>query len=103
MPESQRVPEFYGDFVRIMTGELGVFLGVVSAKPLDVMPPNQGDSDSIAEMPSELKAIVRLGHPQAKILAILLKRSLKEYEQETGTIPLPSDFLEQLDMLSDEW
>ena len=54
-------------------------------------------------MPTELKAVVRLGQTQAKMFAILLKRSLKEYEQDAGNIPLPSDFADHLDMSPDEW
>jgi hypothetical protein len=103
MPEPHRVPEIYADFVRIVTGELGTFLGILSIKPMDLVPSGPDDSDGSPEMPSELKAVVRLGQTQAKMFAILLKRSLKDYEQDAGNIPLPSDFADQLDMSSDEW
>ena len=37
MPEPYRVPEIYADFVRIMTGELGTFLGILSIKGMDLV------------------------------------------------------------------
>jgi hypothetical protein len=54
-------------------------------------------------MPTELKGVVRFSQTQAKIFAIMLRRSLKDHEQQAGVIPLPPEFADQLGMAPDEW
>jgi hypothetical protein len=103
MPEIPGVPDIYGDFVQIATSELGIFLGIRAVKPLDSMPLEADDSEAQPEMPTELKAVVRFSQMQAKVFAIMLKRSLQEYEQQSGLIPLPPGFAEQVDLAADEW
>jgi hypothetical protein len=39
-------------------------------------------------------AVVRMSPQHAKMMAILLKRRLKEYEQQVGQIIIPDDLLE---------
>ncbi len=94
MTNKEGVPEIYADFAQIATGNLGVFLGFRSIAPLLVEP---GE-----EIPSELKAIVRLSPGQAKAFAIMLRTSLKNYEREQGVIPLPVGVLEGHSEI-DEW
>ena len=103
MPETQGVPEIYADFVQIATGDLGIFLGIRSVKPLEAIPLETKDAAERPEMPSELKAVVRFNQVQAKIFAIMLRRSLKEHEQQAGVIPLPPGFVDQLGMAPNEW
>jgi hypothetical protein len=54
-------------------------------------------------MPTELKALVRMSHPHAKALAMLLKRVLKAYEQEAGEIVIPSPVVERHQLSAAEW
>ena len=103
MPDTQGVPEIYADFVQIATGELGIFLGFRAITPLVLPLQAAGDLEAPSEMPNELKAIVRFNQAHAKAFAIMLKRSLKNYEQDFGEISLPPGFAQQLDLAVDEW
>ena len=103
MPETQRVPEIYADFVQIATSELGIFLGFRAAVPLDITISEDDGSETQAEAPTELKAKVRFSQAGAKTFAMLLRKALKEYEQNYGAIPLPPGFVEQFGPVADEW
>ena len=103
MPETRGVPEIYADFVHIATGDLGISLGFRSVQPLQAIPLETEDEAQRPEMPTELKGVVRFSQPQAKIFAIMLRRSLKDHEQQAGVIPLPPEFADQLGMAPNEW
>jgi hypothetical protein len=103
MPEILGVPEIYADFVHIATGELGVFLGFRAISPLDLVSPESGQTESQLEMPTALKAIVRLRQENAKMFAIMLRRALKDYEKDFGAIPIPAGFRESVGLTADEW
>ena len=95
------IPEFYADLVQIAVGEAGIFLGFRAIAPLEITPPEEDAPDFLELAP--IRAIVRLSPENAKIFAILLKRSLKTYEGEAGPIPLPRDFTENYTSDTDEW
>ena len=95
------IPEFYADLVQIALGEAGIFLGFRAISPLEITSPEEDDPDSLEIAP--LRAIVRLSPENAKVFAIMLKRSLKTYEDEAGPIPLPREFMEIYTSDTDEW
>ena len=103
MPENRSVPEVFADFAQIATGNAGVFLGFRAINPLRLESRELPDSNPQPEIPTELKAVVRLNLEEAKIFAIMLKRSLKQYEGQNQEIPLPAGFRDQSDLADDEW
>ena len=50
-----------------------------------------------------LKAIVRLSQEEAKIFAIMLRRAIKQYESQNGTIGIPEALVQLLENENDEW
>ena len=103
MPETTGVPEIYADFVQISTGSLGTFLGFRAIIPMAFISPELGESEFEPEVSTGLKAIVRLDQQNTKAFAIMLRRSLKQHEDEYGTIPLPAGFSEAIALGVDEW
>ena len=95
------IPEFYADLVQIAVGEAGIFLGFRAVAPLPVTSPESDEPYS--EAPAPIRAIVRLSKENSKIFAIVLKRSLKNYENEFGPITLPTDFTETFPLETTEW
>ena len=103
MPETAGVPEIYADFVEIATGNMGIFLGFRAIMPFGMVSPESDESESQAEPPTPLKAVVRLTQEDAKVFAIMLRRSLKKYEDDFGPISLPDGFSEGTEPAADEW
>ena len=103
MPETNGFPEIYADFGQISTGSVGVFLGFRAIDPTWVLQADGSDAETQSEAQFALKAVVRLTHEDAKIFAIMLKRALKDYEQEWGQISLPAGFAEDVNLSADEW
>ena len=103
MVETAGIPEFYADFVHIATGESGVFLGFRAVTPLDFISPQLGRTESQSEIPTALKAIVRLRQENAKMFVIMLRQALKDYEKDFGAIPIPAGFSEFIGITADEW
>ena len=100
MPEPPGVPEIYADVVQVATSNLGIFFGFRAFAPLYSEPDAPEAQDDI---PLRLKALVRMDPKDAKAFAILLRASLKRYEGDHGTIPLPDGFSEAIDLGVDEW
>lgn len=99
------VPDIYTDFVNIMVSDWGIVLALrATAPPLEGLPitggPIQGGT---GQVPTEPKAFVRMSHPHAKALAMLLKRALKAYEQTAGEIIIPSPVVRRLELAAEEW
>ena len=103
MPETQDVPEIYADFAQISAGNMGIFLGFRAISPMGMFPLEASESETQPETPYELKAVVRLTHADAKVFAIMLKRALKGYEQDSGEVLLPPGFAEGVNLAADEW
>lgn len=103
MPDAQRVTEVYADVARINVGDTSVFLGFYAIDPMSMLSLDARDSELPEGASLELKSVARLSHTNAKIFAMLLKRFLKEYEEDSGEIPLPSAFLEAVGLADDEW
>ena len=104
MPETDGVPDVFADFVQISTGDMGIFLGFRAINPLDPEWPQVEGLEETTDppIPTMLKAVVRLNLSEAKAFAILLKRSLLEYEEEHGLIPL-SALLENHSEFEGDW
>ena len=98
MSNEPAIPDIYADLVQIVCTELSIILGFRAIPLPDPMQAGEDEGDS-----PELKAIVRLNQPQAKMFAIMLKRALKELEGQNGNIPLPTGFIEQVRPAEDEW
>jgi hypothetical protein len=99
------VPDIYTDFVGFMVSDWGIVMALrATALPLEA-PPSAGVTvqSGTVQIPSELKAIVRMSHPHAKALAMLLKRVLKAYEQTAGEIIIPSVVMELHQLSAEEW
>ena len=103
MPETQGVPEIHADFAQIAASDLGIFLGFSAINPMGMFPLEARDSETQPETPYELKAVVRFTHADAKIFAIMLKRALKGYEQDSGEVLLPPGFAKEVNLAADEW
>ncbi len=103
MPKTQGVPEIYADLTQIATINLGTFLGFHAFSATDVLTSGASDSETEPEITYDLKAVVRLTHEDAKIFAIMLKRALKDYEQDFGEIILPQEFIALVDLTANEW
>ena len=91
MPEENAPVTIHADTFRITVGNLGVYVGAFEITPQTAM---LLDGAADGEFLTELKAVVRMGPMQAKMLAILLKQALQDYEQQNGEIALPAEMTE---------
>ena len=97
MPNESTIPDIYAEFVNVLCTNLSVLLGFRATSFHDVLTENE-DVEAV-----ELKAIIRLNHVPAKALAIILKRALKELENQYGTISVPRDLAESIGFEEGEW
>lgn len=103
MQDNQGVPEIYADVAQIAVSNVGIFLGFRAINPVRLLSQEAINPETQQTVPAELKAVVRLTPTDAKILAIMLKRALKGYEQDSGEIPLPPEFAPTVNLGDDEW
>jgi hypothetical protein len=102
------VPDIYSDFVHIMASDWGIVMAL-RATGIPALPMEGPPSTAVPvqtgtfQVPTELKAVVRMSHPQAKALAMLLKRVLKAYEQTAGEIIIPMQVVERHQLSAEEW
>ena len=88
MPEENVPATIHADTFRITIGNLGVHMGAFEIIPQAA---RLIEEPADGEYLTELKAVVRMGPMQAKMLAISLKQALKDYEQHNGEIALPAE------------
>jgi len=94
LPDEKR-PEFYVDQMRVTSGVFGVAMtyGVSEAHPTG------GGNRQVEE-----KVTLRMSLEHAKIVAMILRRHLKNYERETGTtIQLPANIYTSLGVAAEDW
>ena len=103
MPDNQGVPEIYADAAQIAVSNVGIILGFRAINPVSLLSQEASDTETPQNVLAELKAVVRLTPTDAKILAILLRRALKGYEEDSGKIPLPPEFETTVNLGADEW
>ena len=79
-----RVPEYYTDSVNFQTNLYGFMLefGIVKG----------------AEQAPAPVVRMRMSPQHAKIMSLLLRKNVREYEHRIGTIILPDDLFQQLDI-----
>ena len=90
MPEENAPLTIHADSFRIAIGDLGVYVGLFEIAPQKVTVFEPAD-EAEEEFLTDLKAVVRIGPVQAKVLSIALKQALKDYEQHNGEIALPAE------------
>ena len=77
-----RTPEYYTDSVNFMTNVYGFTLefGMMQAQ----------------EMPPRAQVRVKMSPQHAKIMSLLLRKNVQEYEKQIGTIILPEGLYQSL-------
>lgn len=95
-PESAaEVSEYYVDSFRMSSGAFGV------AITLGVRPPHPEPARPTG--PRDV-AVVRMSLEHAKVMAMIMRRTLKEYERGTGcTINLPAKLFNEMGLSLEDW
>jgi hypothetical protein len=89
---AENVPEFYSDGIEVSLTMPWTVALTYSLK------------DTTKERNPKPQVIVRMSPEQAKVSAMLLKRLLRNYENETGcTINLPQDLYGKLGLPLEDW
>jgi len=87
------VPEYYVDSFRLSSGAFGVAL------TLGIRPPHPEPG----RPPKDL-AIVRMSLEHAKVMAMIMRRTLKDYERGTGCpINLPAKLCNEMGLSLEDW
>lgn len=98
MPE---IPDVYSDSVMFSTSLWGVSISFMATLVPPTPAVTSGDVVSLSQISAQQKAIVRMSLQHAK--AMLLRRSLKEWENTNGEINIPEGVYQDLRLSSDEW
>jgi hypothetical protein len=87
MDEFEEVPEYYTDSVNFMTNIYGFALdfGVMV----------------VQDQPPKSQVRVRMSPQHAKIMSLLLRKNVQEYEKRIGTIILPEGLYKDLGIQDD--
>lgn len=80
-------PEFYADSVEFMTNIYGFTLDFGAMQAQD--------------KPPRAQVRVRMSPQHAKIMSLLLRKNVQEYERRIGTIILPEDLYRDLGIADD--
>ncbi len=87
-------PDVYADEFEFFANVWGVTL-TFSA----VMPTPDRDEPLI----SVRKALVRMSLPYAKVMAMAIRKGLKQWEEKNGAISIPKEVYERLELSPKEW
>jgi hypothetical protein len=88
---SEVLPEYYGDIYYVRTNQWGI------AVTFALSSPKEGGEDRDV-------CVVRLSHEAAKVLAMLIRKQLKNYEKDNDTVvTIPSGTLKSLNLTSADW
>lgn len=88
------VPDIYCDSVNIAMTPYDLMLMLTKMKPKP-----EGNQVTVSPAPVGL---IRMSLEHAKVLAILLKRNLKEYEDKVGAIPIHPETAKNLGISKNE-
>jgi hypothetical protein len=88
------VPEIYADSAQISSSPFGV------AMSLGTNPPHHSGPNP-PQMRTQI--VVRMSLEHAKVVAMLLRRQLKEFERHNGEIPLPPELYTSLGVAKEDW
>jgi hypothetical protein len=97
MPEeAKEIPDIYVDQMRVTTGVYSVNITFGLGEPH----PTQG---GIARSVDE-KVRLRMSLQHAKIMTMILRRQIKQYERESGTeIQIPANVYTGLGVAQEDW
>lgn len=92
------VPDIYADRFRVTITVFGVNMSFGLSQPHPTI-------DGVAEIPDvDDKVRIRTSLEHAKVIAMMLRKQLKNYESETGTIiSLPDEVLKNLKLDRESW
>ncbi|HLA81081.1 MAG TPA: DUF3467 domain-containing protein [Thermoleophilia bacterium] len=91
----ESAPEFYADQFLVTTGVYTVTFSfaVNPPHPTPGRPPQP-----------QTQCVVRMSPPHAKVMAMLLRRQIKQYEEKSGTeILIPLEVLNDLGLSPEDW
>ena len=88
------IPDVYSDQFHMATTTWGGGLHF-GAYPV-AWPQEQGPK-------AETKAITRMSHQHAKIVAMTIHKQLKRWEREHGEVPIPAHVFEKLELSPEAW
>jgi len=95
MEDENTIPEFFVDAVRFTANPFGVSFTFGVNTPH----PSPGKVT-----PAKDSLVLRMSLEHAKVLAMMLRRNLKHYEQENHLeIPLPTQLYTQLGIAREDW
>lgn len=90
-------PDYYSDQLTMTIGPFGVALTFGRSPNIAPAVPGQAQP--------ETQAVVRMSLEHLKVMAMIIRRNLKQYELEAlgDPIRLPRDVLRQLRLTDDDW
>ena len=89
------IPECYIDSFRMSSGAFGVAL------TMGLRPPHP---EATRVQPPEEKVIIRMSLEHAKVMAMIMRRSLKEYERANEcAINLPAKLCNEMSLSLEDW
>lgn len=92
------IPDYYSDRMRLTVTVFGVNITFGSGNPH----PEQGTSGDLVDVLELVRVRMSLEH--AKVMAMILKKQIKLYEQQNETqVAIPKKFLEALDLQDETW
>ena len=94
MSDERPLDDIYIDSVQLTVGAYGVAM-TLGLNPPHPVPPAQTAADPLV--------VVRTSLEHAKILAMLLRKHLKAYEQNNGEIPIPPEVYTGLGVAKEDW
>jgi len=94
MPDADSVPDVYADQLLFTTTLFGVAL------TFSKMPPNPRPGQAPQ---GETQAVVRMSLQHAKVMVMVMKRQLKNFEMENGEINIPANALNQMGLSLEDW
>jgi hypothetical protein len=93
---AEEIPDIYTDQMQVTTGVFGVNITFALTEPHPV----SGGTPRSAEP----QVRVRMSLQHAKVIAMLLRRQLKNYEAQTGTdIQIPQNVYASLGIPEEDW
>jgi len=100
------VPDVYSDQVQITSNIFGMAF-TFGVRAIDVarlieLREDNGDTNPTLET-FEANAVVRMSHNHAKLMVMIARNLLKEYEKRSGEIYLPPELYELSKLNPEDW
>ena len=97
----QNLPDIYFDRIQLTTTVLGVTMVITLTDPIATIDPSD---KSRATLAGTDMAIIRTSTAHAKLISMLIKKQLKQYEEKSNTeIQIPEDVYKELGLKSTDW